>query len=129
MMRKLLFSFVTMALICSSSLGQSVAVRFEPQQSEQLQQGWMPDAKFDRSWIIVRIEFSGNAKTRDQVVRRAVLLREDAPFDRTLLRKSLRRLNQLGLFEPVEEKNVMWQLGKEPKRVDLVFHVKERERQ
>ncbi len=128
MLRNFLISLMTMVLICSSALEQSVASRFEAHQSEQQQQGWVPDARFDRGWTVVRIEFSGNAKTRDQVVRRAVLLREDEPFDQTRLRKSLRRLNRLGLFEPVEEKDVMWRLGKEPKQVDLIFHVKERER-
>ena len=54
-------------------------------------------------YFINRIEFTGNKVTHDEVIRRELQIVENAVFDTEALKYSVRRLNQLGFFEPVEE--------------------------
>lgn len=51
---------------------------------------------------IERVEISGNARTRDQVIRRELLLSEGGVFHPLLAERSRRRLIALGLFRTVE---------------------------
>src|SRR5262249_60489050 len=46
-----------------------------------------------------RLEMVGNETTRDNVIRRRVALNQDWPFDEELLALSIKRINQLGIFE------------------------------
>ncbi len=54
-----------------------------------------------------RINFSGHHHYSDAFVRRNFLLEEDQLFDERLLRKSMGRLNQTSLFDPVTERNII----------------------
>ena len=56
--------------------------------------------------FINRITFVGNESTHDEVIRRELQLAESGVFDTTALQNSIRRLNQLGYFEPVDESSV-----------------------
>ena len=56
--------------------------------------------------FINRITFVGNESTHDEVIRRELQLSEQGVFDTRALQNSIRRLNQLGYFEPVEESSV-----------------------
>ena len=56
--------------------------------------------------FVNRITFVGNESTHDEVIRREVQLLENGVFDTTALKNSIRRLNQLGYFEPVDESAV-----------------------
>src|SRR2546426_5483894 len=58
-----------------------------------------------RSYIVNRITFSGNTKTRDKVLRREMFLEEQRDFNGKLLELSVVRLNQLGFFQKIEEKD------------------------
>jgi outer membrane protein assembly complex protein YaeT len=80
----------------------------------------------DEPYFIARVEFTGNTKTHDRVLRREVLLSEGELFNRSLLDISKVKINQLGYYqvptdpvvEPVEGEN----------RVNVTFVGEERGR-
>jgi outer membrane protein insertion porin family len=53
-------------------------------------------------YVINRIAFKGNTITRDDVIRRELGLYEGGVFNTEALKHSVRRLNQLGYFKPLE---------------------------
>ena len=55
-------------------------------------------------YFVRRIEFTGNTHTRDEVIRREVALLEGGVFNTESLKYSLRRINQLGYFKPIDDK-------------------------
>ena len=54
-------------------------------------------------YFINRLTFVGNTTTRDNVIRREVRLYEGGVFNTEALKYSIKRLNQLGYFKPLEE--------------------------
>ena len=54
-------------------------------------------------YFVNRITFVGNNTTHDEVIRREIGLVERGVFNTEALRFSVRRLNQLGFFEPLDE--------------------------
>ncbi len=70
-----------------------------------------------------RIEITGNAKTRDKVIRRELRVLELETFSATGLRKSRQRLGRLGYFEDV---NLTPVKGAQKDKMDLKVKVKER---
>jgi outer membrane protein insertion porin family len=54
-------------------------------------------------YFVNRITFVGNTTTRDNVVRRELRLVEGGPFNTEALKFSVKRLNQLGYFKPLEQ--------------------------
>lgn len=59
----------------------------------------------EHQYTIHRINFSGNTKTRDNVIRRQLLLAEGSVFDTALWDLSIYRINQLGYFSPIKQSN------------------------
>jgi outer membrane protein insertion porin family len=57
-----------------------------------------------KQYFIHRIEFAGNATTRDNVIRRELNIVEGGVFNSEAMKYSVRRLNQLGFFKPLDEK-------------------------
>jgi outer membrane protein insertion porin family len=55
-----------------------------------------------KQYFVNRITFVGNTTTRDNVVRREMRLYENGVFNSEALKYSIRRLNQLGYFKPIE---------------------------
>jgi outer membrane protein insertion porin family len=53
-------------------------------------------------YMVNRITFTGNTTTRDHVIRREIQLVEGGVFNTEALKYSVRRLNQLGYFKPLE---------------------------
>ena len=53
-------------------------------------------------FFVNRVNFIGNNTTRDHVIRREVRVVEGAPFNTEALKYSVKRLNQLGYFKPIE---------------------------
>lgn len=82
-----------------------------------------------KTYTVNRIEFSGNTKTRDKVLRREFVLDEQQVYNSQLLKYSVLRLNQLGFFEKIEEKD--YDINKDPQKgeVDILVKVKERGQQ
>ena len=55
-----------------------------------------------KQYFVNRITFAGNTTTRDNVIRREMRLLEGSVFNTEALKYSVRRLNQLGYFKPLE---------------------------
>ena len=82
-------------------------------------------------YFVNRITFAGNSTTRDNVVRRELRVYEGGVFDTNGLTESVRRLNQLGYFKPLEGKSEEIQISIPPglqNRVDLKIKFEEQNR-
>ena len=55
-----------------------------------------------KQYFVNRITFAGNTTTRDNVIRREIRLVESGVFNTEALKYSIKRLNQLGYFKPLE---------------------------
>jgi outer membrane protein insertion porin family len=83
-----------------------------------------------KQFTLRRLEFIGNTFTRDVVLRREVLLNEGDIYDQTRFEYSILRLNQLGYFEPIDEKrDADFRTNEEEGLVDVNVKVSERGRQ
>ncbi|HEY5617844.1 MAG TPA: POTRA domain-containing protein, partial [Vicinamibacterales bacterium] len=58
-----------------------------------------------KQYLVNRITFVGNTTTRDNVIRREMRLVEGSVFNTEALKYSVRRLNQLGYFEQINEQD------------------------
>ncbi len=72
---------------------------------------------------IGRIEITGNAKTRDKVIRREMRLDEGDLYNKKALKRSYERLNNLNFFETVE---IVPERRKQEPIMDLDVKVKEK---
>ena len=81
-------------------------------------------------FTVRRVEFTGNARTPDPVLRRALLVREGDVFSQSLYEDGIRNLNRLGLFEEIDkDKDVEFAgAGRDVPQLDLIIRVKERTR-
>ncbi|MEP6916127.1 MAG: BamA/TamA family outer membrane protein, partial [Acidobacteriota bacterium] len=59
-----------------------------------------------KQYFVNRITFVGNTTTRDNVIRREVRLVESGVFNTEALKYSIKRLNQLGYFKPLEGESI-----------------------
>ncbi len=73
-----------------------------------------------QQYTIHRITFTGNTTTRDDVIRREMQLVEGGVFDTEALKHSVRRLNQLGYFKPIEGSEKDLTVARSPDRSDAV---------
>ena len=83
----------------------------------------------DKQFFVDRITFHGNTKTRDKVIRREFQLQEQRVFSSFLLDRSILRVNQLGFFEPIEEKDYEVQPDEKSGTVGIDVNLKERSQQ
>ena len=83
-----------------------------------------------KQYFINRITFQGNTTTRDSVIRRELRLYENSVYNTEALKYSVKRLNQLGYFKPLEDqKNITTE--KTPgsdNKVDLTLKLEEQNR-
>jgi outer membrane protein insertion porin family len=82
-----------------------------------------------KQFSVHRIQFLGNTKTRDKVIRREVVLEEGRAFSTQLMDVSILRLNQLGFFEKIEEKDYEVKPNDKSEDVDITINVKEKSQQ
>lgn len=76
--------------------------------------------------FVNRITFVGNESTHDEVIRREMQLVENGVFNTAALKNSIRRVNQLGYFEPLEESHVAIEnVEGEENEVDLTVNLVE----
>jgi outer membrane protein insertion porin family len=75
------------------------------------------------------LEFIGNTFTRDNVLRREVLMNEGERYNKDLFDYSLLRLNQLGYFDQVKEEDATVNTNEKEGYVDLTIKVQEKGRQ
>ena len=76
-----------------------------------------------------RIDFEGNSKTRDKVLRREFLIQEGRIFGSTAMEQSILRLNQLGLFEEIKEEDYEVLPDEQTSLVNINVKVKEKSQQ
>jgi outer membrane protein insertion porin family len=83
-----------------------------------------------KQFSLRRLEFIGNTFTRDNVLRREVLLNEGDIYNQTAWEYSIIKLNQLGYFDPIDkDKDADFKTNEEEATVDLNLKVTERGRQ
>src|SRR5688572_26309368 len=82
-----------------------------------------------RQFTMRRLEFIGNSNTRDVVMRREVLLNEGDAYNKRFWDLSTLRLNQLGLFDEIKEKDAITRTNDRDQTVDIDLQVKEKGRQ
>jgi outer membrane protein insertion porin family len=83
----------------------------------------------DEQFFVHRINFHGNTKTRDKVIRREFVLDEGKIFSTRLLDVSVLRVNQLGFFDKVEEKDYEVKPDDKTKQVTVDVNLKEKSQQ
>jgi outer membrane protein insertion porin family len=86
-----------------------------------------------KQYYVHRITFAGNTTTRDNVIRREMRLLEGSVFNTEALKYSVRRLNQLGYFKPLEGEAIDVQKApttdpNEPPQVDVRLKFEEQNR-
>lgn len=84
------------------------------------------DFQEDQQFRVRRINFAGNTKTRDKVMRREFLIDEGEVFNSFRLEQSILRLNQLGFFEKIEEKD--YEVKPDPNTATVEINVKVKEK-
>ena len=72
--------------------------------------------------IVEDFKVKGNVKTKDKVILREIRLKKGEPFNSTLARRSLNRIQNLGFFEDV---NMKLNPGREPNAVEMEVDVVE----
>jgi outer membrane protein insertion porin family len=83
-----------------------------------------------KQFSLRRLEFVGNTFTRDNVLRREVLLNEGDIYNQSAWEYSIIKLNQLGYFDPIDkDKDADFKTNEEEALVDLNLKVSERGRQ
>lgn len=75
-----------------------------------------------------RMEFEGNTKTKDKVLRREMFVQEASVMNMTGIQNSLLRIRQLNYFALDEEEPVKFDFNSEEKTVDLLIQGEEAER-
>ena len=84
------------------------------------------DFEDDNQFTVHRIEFSGNTKTRDKVIRRELLLDEGGVFSSQLWDYSVLKMNQLGFFDEIKKEDYDIKQNAKDKTVDVLVKVKEK---
>ena len=82
----------------------------------------------DKRYYVGKITFTGNTTTRDKVIRREVYLNEGDLFNTEALKVSIRRINQLGYFKPIEGVPELGPSSLGEDRIDVTFKVDEQNR-
>ena len=82
-----------------------------------------------KQYTLHRLEFIGNTFTRDNVMRREVLLNEGERYNEQLWDLSILRLNQLGYFDTVKKEDATINTNEKEGQVDLILKVQEKGRQ
>jgi outer membrane protein insertion porin family len=82
----------------------------------------------DKRYYVGRILFTGNDTTRDKVIRREVYMNEGEVFNTEALKLSIRRINQLGYFKPMEGPPQIAPSTIGEDRLDVTFKVEEQNR-
>lgn len=83
-----------------------------------------------KQFTLRRLEFTGNTFTRDNVLRREVLINEGDIYNSGYWDYSVIKLNQVGYFEPIDkDKDADFRTNEEEATVDINLKVTERGRQ
>ncbi|MCI0523685.1 MAG: BamA/TamA family outer membrane protein, partial [Acidobacteria bacterium] len=103
--------------------------KFIDKTEEEGEVEWTIEVEEGRQFTLRRLEFIGNINTRDRVLRREVVLNEGDAYNKRYWDLSILRLNQLGLFDEIKEKDAITRTNDRDQTVDIDLQVKERGRQ
>ncbi len=81
-----------------------------------------------KQFFVHRVEFQGNTKTRDKVIRRELLVDEGYVFNTTLWDYSVLRVNQLGFFDKIDKQDYDIKQNAKDGTVDINLKLKEKGR-
>jgi outer membrane protein insertion porin family len=84
------------------------------------------DFEEGQQFFVHRIEFSGNTKTRDKVIRRELLVDEGNVFNTALWDFSILRVNQLGFFNMIKKEDYDITQNNQNHTIDINLKVKEK---
>jgi len=84
------------------------------------------DFEEENQFSVHRIDFSGNTKTRDKVIRRELLTEEGAIFSTQFWDYSVLKMNQLGFFDEIKKEDYDIKQNSKDKTVDILVKVKEK---
>jgi len=82
----------------------------------------------DKQYFVGKINFVGNDSTRDKVIRREVYLTEGDVFNTEMLKLSIRRINRLGYFKPIEKAPELGPSELADDKIDVKLKVEEQNR-
>ena len=82
----------------------------------------------DKQYFVGFIHITGNDSTRDKVIRRELYLNEGEVFNTEALKQSIRRVNQLGYFKPMESAPDIRPSERADNQVDVTFKLEEQNR-
>ncbi len=82
----------------------------------------------DKRYFVGQIKFTGNESTRDKVIRREIYMNEGDVFNTEALKQSIKRVNQLGYFKPMEGAPGLQPSSKAEDKIDVTFKVEEQNR-
>lgn len=83
-----------------------------------------------KQFTLSRLEFTGNTFTRDNVLRREVLINEGDIYNQSVWEYSILKLNQLGYFDPIDkDKDADFKTDDEQASVNINLKVSEKGRQ
>jgi outer membrane protein insertion porin family len=82
----------------------------------------------DKRYFVGQIKFTGNESTRDKVIRREIYMNEGDVFNTEALKQSIKRVNQLGYFKPMEGAPQLQPNQKAEDKIDVTFKVDEQNR-
>ncbi len=82
----------------------------------------------DKRYYVGQITITGNDTTRDKVVRREIYLNEGDVFSTEALKATIRRINQLGYFKPMEGAPDLQPSPRGDDKLDITLKVEEQNR-
>src|SRR6185503_11465858 len=82
----------------------------------------------DKRYYVGKILFTGNDSTRDKVIRREIYMNEGDVFNTEALKMSIKRINQLGYFKPMESAPDIQPSQDAENKVDVTIKVDEQNR-
>jgi outer membrane protein insertion porin family len=82
----------------------------------------------DKRYYVGQIHVTGNDTTRDKVVRREIYMNEGDVFNTEALKATIRRINQLGYFKPMEGAPDLQPSEKGEDKLDITLKVEEQNR-
>ena len=82
----------------------------------------------DKRYYVGQITITGNDSTRDKVVRREIYLNEGDVFNTEALKATIRRINQLGYFKPLEGAPDLQPSPRGEDKLDVTLKVEEQNR-
>ena len=82
----------------------------------------------DKQYFLGKLNFIGNDSTRDKVIRREIYMNEGDVFNTEALKMSIKRVNQLGYFKPMESAPEIQPSPEKDNQVDVTFKVEEQNR-